>query len=92
MLQSFKKLISIYSLGFLKFWTFTHGIVCISLFRTYLKDLVETTHLFLKMLENFSKKTHLVVQKKKKKTGRKKKPRNNGKWILQLYNVFNGSG
>ncbi|XP_053408285.1 protein timeless homolog isoform X2 [Mercenaria mercenaria] len=46
--------------------------------RSYLKDLIETTHLFLKMLENFSKKTgHLVVQKKKKKTGgRKKKPRN----------------
>ena len=65
--------------------------VCILLFRTYLKDLVETTHLFLKMLENFSKKTHLVVQKKKKKTGRKKKPRNNGKWIF-LYNVFHGSG
>ncbi|XP_060554622.1 protein timeless homolog [Ruditapes philippinarum] len=48
--------------------------------RSYLKDLIETTHLFLKMLENFSKRTgHLVVQKKKKKVvGRKKKPRKTG--------------
>ncbi|KAL4229318.1 hypothetical protein ACF0H5_012360 [Mactra antiquata] len=46
--------------------------------RSYLKDLVETTHMFLKMLEQFSKKTgHLVVQKKKTKSGgRKKKAKN----------------
>ncbi|KAL3836515.1 hypothetical protein ACJMK2_021941 [Sinanodonta woodiana] len=48
--------------------------------RSYLKDLIETTHLFLKMLEHFSKKTkHLVVEKKKKKKGgRKKKPESKG--------------
>ncbi|KAK3595063.1 hypothetical protein CHS0354_043159 [Potamilus streckersoni] len=48
--------------------------------RSYLKDLIETTHLFLKMLEHFSKKTkHLVVEKKKrKKGGRKKKPESKG--------------
>ncbi|XP_021358144.1 protein timeless homolog [Mizuhopecten yessoensis] len=41
--------------------------------RTYLKDLVETTHLFLRMLENETRKnSHLVVQSKKKKS---KKPR-----------------
>ncbi|KAL5009791.1 hypothetical protein ScPMuIL_012096 [Solemya velum] len=44
--------------------------------RTYLKDLVETTHLFLKMLEKFCKGSkHFIVQKKKKKTQRKKKPK-----------------
>ncbi|XP_052803681.1 protein timeless homolog isoform X2 [Mya arenaria] len=42
--------------------------------RAYLKDLIETTHLFLKMLEAFSKNTgHLIVQRKKKKSGRRKK-------------------
>ncbi|XP_060128020.1 protein timeless homolog [Zootoca vivipara] len=41
--------------------------------RSFLKDLVETTHLFLKMLERFCKgRNNLVVQSKKIK--RKKKP------------------
>uniref|UniRef100_A0A8D2KU70 Timeless circadian regulator n=1 Tax=Varanus komodoensis TaxID=61221 RepID=A0A8D2KU70_VARKO len=36
--------------------------------RSFLKDLVETTHLFLKMLEKFCKgRSNLVVQKSKKK-------------------------
>ncbi|KAK7070397.1 hypothetical protein SK128_017324 [Halocaridina rubra] len=40
----------------------------------YLKDLVETAHIFLKLLEQFcSRSRHLVVMKKKKKT--KKAPR-----------------
>ncbi|KAH3702538.1 hypothetical protein DPMN_077562, partial [Dreissena polymorpha] len=43
--------------------------------RAYLTDLIETTHLFLKMLEHFSKKTgHLVVQKKKRGGKKKSKP------------------
>ncbi|XP_063423277.1 protein timeless homolog isoform X3 [Mytilus trossulus] len=42
--------------------------------RAFLKDLIETTHLFLKMLENATKtNSHLVVQKKKTKKGKKKK-------------------
>ncbi|CAL1528352.1 unnamed protein product, partial [Lymnaea stagnalis] len=39
--------------------------------RSYLRDLVESTHVFLKMLENFSKSSKLVVQKKKKKKSKK---------------------
>ncbi|XP_061689494.1 protein timeless homolog isoform X2 [Syngnathoides biaculeatus] len=47
--------------------------------RSYLKDLVESTHLFLRMLERFSKgRRNLVVQKKrvkrKKSRGEKKQP------------------
>ncbi|XP_069509796.1 protein timeless homolog isoform X2 [Ambystoma mexicanum] len=42
--------------------------------RSFLKDLVETTHLFLKMLERFCKgKNNLVVQNKKRKGKKKKK-------------------
>ncbi|KAK6175117.1 hypothetical protein SNE40_013642 [Patella caerulea] len=41
--------------------------------RTYLKDLVESTHLFLKMLEAWSKKGSVVVQKKKKQKSKKPK-------------------
>ncbi|KAG7308218.1 hypothetical protein JYU34_006890, partial [Plutella xylostella] len=44
--------------------------------RSYLVDLVETVHLFLKMLEHYCKKTGLVVQKKvrKKTKSKKQKP------------------
>ncbi|CAK1545835.1 unnamed protein product [Leptosia nina] len=35
--------------------------------RSYLLDLIETVHLFLKMLEHYCKKTGLVVQKKVRK-------------------------
>lgn len=42
--------------------------------RSFLKDLVETTHLFLRMLEKFCKgKNSLVVQNKKVKRKKKKK-------------------
>ncbi|XP_063824228.1 protein timeless homolog isoform X1 [Ostrinia nubilalis] len=42
--------------------------------RSYLVDLVETVHLYLKMLDHYCKKTGLVVQKKvRKKTKSKKK-------------------
>ncbi|XP_033732500.1 protein timeless homolog isoform X2 [Pecten maximus] len=42
--------------------------------RTYLKDLVETTHLFLKMLDNETQRnSHLVVQSKKKKNKKRQK-------------------
>ena len=45
--------------------------------RAFLRDLVESTHLFLKMLEHYATKhSHLVVQKKKKKN---KKRKNKGK-------------
>ena len=57
-------------------WMHTsHTFASISIhFRTYLKDLVETVHLFLKLLENYCKgTTHIMVQKKKKKAKRKKK-------------------
>ncbi|XP_050343206.1 protein timeless homolog [Nymphalis io] len=40
---------------------------------SYLVDLVETEHLFLKMLEHFCKNTGLVVQKKVRKKGKPKK-------------------
>ncbi|KAM3935169.1 protein timeless homolog [Leptodactylus fuscus] len=43
--------------------------------RTFLKDLVETTHLFLKMLEKFcSGKSTVMVQTRKVKKKKKKKP------------------
>ncbi|XP_006859499.1 PREDICTED: protein timeless homolog [Chrysochloris asiatica] len=42
--------------------------------RSYLRDLVETTHLFLKMLERFCQsRGNLVVQNKRKKRKKKKK-------------------
>lgn len=42
--------------------------------RSYLRDLVETTHLFLKMLERFCRsRGNLVVQNKRKKRKKKKK-------------------
>ncbi|XP_043939608.1 protein timeless homolog [Protopterus annectens] len=42
--------------------------------RSFLKDLVETTHLFLKMLEKFCKgKNNILVQKKKVKRKKKSK-------------------
>ncbi|KAI8424376.1 hypothetical protein MSG28_002902 [Choristoneura fumiferana] len=41
--------------------------------RSYLVDLVETVHLFLKMLEHFVQKTGLVVQKKVKRKPKSKK-------------------
>ncbi|XP_063619541.1 protein timeless homolog [Cydia splendana] len=41
--------------------------------RSYLVDLVETVHLFLKMLEHYVKKTGLVVQKKVKRKAKSKK-------------------
>ncbi|XP_047528915.1 protein timeless homolog [Vanessa atalanta] len=40
---------------------------------SYLADLVETEHLFLKLLEEFCKNTGLVVQKKVRKKGKSKK-------------------
>ncbi|XP_013399698.1 protein timeless homolog [Lingula anatina] len=42
-------------------------------FQTFLKDLIETTHCFTKMLEHFCKKNKLLVVQKKKKGGKKKK-------------------
>lgn len=50
-----------------------------SFFRSYLVDLMETVHLFLKMLEHFCKKTGLVVQKKV----RKKKSKPKSKFVLK---------
>ncbi|XP_069086800.1 protein timeless homolog isoform X2 [Pleurodeles waltl] len=47
--------------------------------RSFLKDLVETTHLFLRMLEKFCKgKNSLVVQNKKIKRKKKKKAKASG--------------
>ncbi|XP_022825293.1 protein timeless homolog [Spodoptera litura] len=40
--------------------------------RSYLVDLIETVHLFLKMLEHYCKKTGLVVQKKVRKKAKSK--------------------
>lgn len=46
---------------------------------TYLKDVVETTHIFLKLLEGFcGKNRHVVVQKKLKKAHKKKATPRNG--------------
>ncbi|KAI8497219.1 hypothetical protein Bbelb_251680 [Branchiostoma belcheri] len=47
--------------------------------KTYLKDLIETTHVFIKMLERFCKtKGHVVVQKKRRKTKRRKRTAEQG--------------
>ncbi|ROT65639.1 Timeless-like protein [Penaeus vannamei] len=47
----------------------------VKLSSTYLKDLVETTHIFMKLLESFcGKSKHVIVQKKVKKA-KKKKPK-----------------
>ncbi|CAK1598882.1 unnamed protein product [Parnassius mnemosyne] len=43
--------------------------------RSYLVDLMETVHLFLKMLEYYCKKTGLVVQKKVRKKSKAKRPK-----------------
>lgn len=43
--------------------------------KAYLIDLVETAHIFLKMLENYCKKHGLVVQKRIRRKGKKKKTR-----------------
>lgn len=46
------------------------------LFREYLKDLIESNHIFMKMLENYCKRHRaMVVQKKPKVVKRKKKPK-----------------
>lgn len=42
---------------------------------SYLKDIVETTHAFLKLMEHMSKSKHIMVSKKQKKV----KPRKNNK-------------
>ena len=34
---------------------------------SYLKDLVETTHVFMKLMESMSKSNHLMVKSKKKR-------------------------
>lgn len=45
-------------------------------FREYLKDLIESNHVFIKMLEHYCKRHRsLVVQKKPKVVKRKKKPK-----------------
>ncbi|XP_066948216.1 protein timeless homolog [Macrobrachium rosenbergii] len=42
----------------------------------YLKDLVETAHIFIKLLEKFCGKTkHLIVQRKKRVNQKRKKPK-----------------
>lgn len=46
-------------------------------------DLMETVHLFLKMLEHYCKKTGLVVQKKVRKKA-KSKPKSKSKFIFLL--------
>jgi len=49
-------------------------------FRTYLRDLIEATHLFLKMLERYcAKHSHLVVQRKKKKMRARSRPKKKDK-------------
>lgn len=63
--------------------------------RSFLKDLVETTHLILKMLEKMAKgSSNFVVQKKKAKRKKKIKPKGAlwsactrliSWWILQKY-------
>lgn len=50
--------------------------------RAYLKDLVETTHLFLRMLEKFTKtNNHLIVQAKKRKRRKKAKKGIGGRFL-----------
>lgn len=55
--------------------------------RSYLVDLIETVHLFLKMLEHYCKKTGLVVQKKVKKKSKTKSALN--LYIILYVNLSN---
>lgn len=60
-----------------------HLFLMLVFFRSFLKDLVETTHLFLKMLEKMCKgSSHFVVQKKKTKKRKKNKPK------CKISNIF----
>jgi len=55
-------------------------------FRTYLRDLVEATHLFMKMLERHcDRHSHLVVQRRKKKVRPRKRPTKKGKQSSNLF-------
>lgn len=48
--------------------------------RTFLTDLVDTTHLYLKMLEKYCKgKKNIIVQKKSKEEGKEKKEKANNR-------------
>jgi len=65
--------------------------------RTYLRDLVEATHLFMKMLERHcSKHSHLVVQRKKKKVRKrahpKKKDNQSGNIPVVCHSFIRGGG
>ncbi|XP_045534789.1 protein timeless homolog isoform X2 [Papilio machaon] len=52
--------------------------------RSYLVDLVETVHLFLKMLEHYCKKTGLVVQKKVRKKSKSKKKKHQAQKVKHV--------
>ena len=62
--------------------------------RAYLKDLVETTHLFLRMLEKFTKtNNHLIVQAKKRKCRKKAKKGIGGRFLCLcawIFSCFSG--
>jgi timeless len=51
--------------------------------KDYLRDLVETTHLFVKLLERYCKQTSnvLVQRKRRQRKGKKKKRRQNGRRV-----------
>lgn len=72
-----------------KFHIYKNSYICVNfrdlavsciLSRSYLVDLVETVHLFLKMLEHYCKKTGLVVQKKVRK-----KTKSKSEYLLKTY-------
>ena len=45
---------------------------------SFLKDLVETTHVFLKLMEHMSKASHIMISSKKTKRKPKPKPAKSG--------------
>ena len=55
---------------------------------SYLKDIVETTHAFLKLMEHMSKSKHIMVSKKQKKV----KPRKNTKKVSARDITGSGDG
>ena len=51
---------------------------------SYLKDLVETTHVFLKLMEHMSKSNHIMISSKKTKRKGPKKAKNKGQGLTGL--------
>lgn len=60
-------------------------------FRLFLYDLIETIHYFVKMIEVYSMKTPIVVQKRTRKGGAKKKKQKGKKNVEKTSQTLSGS-